>query len=176
MTLKLVKTQTLAATQATITFSSIPQGETDLLIVVSARVNNFTQSTLGVRFNGSTTGYSIRYAYGNGTGVTAGADSNISSLNAYYVIPGSGATANTFSNVSLYIPNYTLAANKSVTVDGVGENAATAAYQIQGAGYWASTAAISSVDLFDNGGNSFVAGTTVTLFTVTKGSGGATAA
>jgi len=87
-------------------------------------------------------------------------------------IPGSTATANTFGNGSLYIPNYAGATNKSLSFDSVAENNATSAWLQITAGLWSSTAAITRITL--SGWTALAAGSTVSLYTITKGSGGAT--
>ena len=60
-----------------------------------------------------------------------------------------------------------------MSVDAVGENNATQAFQIISAGLWANTAAITSIQLIpQSGGGTFVADSTVSLYGITKGSDG----
>jgi hypothetical protein len=64
-------------------------------------------------------------------------------------IPAATSTANTFGNVAIYIPNYTSSNNKSISVDGVGENNATTAFADLYAGLWANSSAITSITLYN---------------------------
>jgi len=151
--------------QAAITFSSIPQTYTDLRIVTSCRS---TASAVAVskqiKFNGSSSNLSSRRLFGSGSSTTS--DSFASNL-YIGIIPGATATASTFSNDLIYIPNYTGSTNKSVSADSVSENNATEAYQALFAGLWSNTAAITSIELSLVSGN-FAQYSTATLYGISK--------
>lgn len=166
--MKLIETKTLTGTAASIEFTSIPQTYTDLLVLVSLRGTTSQIYILtDIFFNGSTTGFSSRGLEGNGSSAVSYTNSTI------YINAGNGATstANTFSNHSIYIPNYAGSTNKSVSVDGVSENNATTAYASIQAGLWANTAAITSIQIKARA-DSFVAGSTVSLYGIKSGSDG----
>jgi len=158
--MKLIETKTLTSTQSSIEFTGIPQNFTDLFILASLRGNTAQIYTLTeLRFNGSSTGNSSRTLEGNGS------TSSSQSLSTYiYPNAGNGAnsTSNTFSNQSIYIPNYAGSINKSVTIDAVLENNATTAYSSTIAGLWSNTAAITSLAILTN--DLFVAGSTISLY------------
>jgi hypothetical protein len=79
----------------------------------------------------------------------------------------SGNTSNSFSNSSVYIPNYTSSNYKSVSIDSVYENNATTAYCNLQAGLWSSTSSINQVTLVCTGsGQTFAANSTATLYGV----------
>ena len=127
---------------SSVTFSSIPQTYTDLVIKISARGNstgNYDQ--LLFTFNGSTTSFTGKYI--EGTGSTA----NSYSGGRYVFVNGNAATTNTFGNAEVYIPNYAGSQNKSYSLDDVGENNATNALSHLTAGLWSNTAAITSITL-----------------------------
>jgi len=151
----------LNANAASVTFANIPQtGYTDLKIVVSARTDNANNTIyLGTEFNGVTTGYSARDLYGTGSA----AASRVPTGTFAPVIPGSTSTANTFSNMEIYIPNYTSSANKSYSADSVTENNGTTAFQAMTALLWSNTAAITSIKLTPELG-SLVTGSTFSLY------------
>ena len=155
---KIASTTVGSGGTATITFSNIPQGYTDLKIVYSTRDGDTGGSAVYVTFNGLSTNRSMRLLQGTGS------VANSSTWSLIYGRGNSGdRTANTFSNGEIYIPNYTSSNNKSVSIDSVEENNATGAYAGLTAGLWSSTAAITSVTLSPSAGN-FVQYTTATLY------------
>lgn len=152
----------LNATTASVTFSNIPQtGYTDLKIVASMRTNYGTYpDDMSLQFNGSSTGYANRQVYGTGSS----ASSNAPFTDRIYIgtADSSAATASTFSNTEIYIPNYASSNYKSVSVDSVSENNATAGYTNFVAGIWSNTAAITSIVI--SGYSTIVAGSTFSLY------------
>jgi len=155
-TYTLIEAKNLTSTTTSVTFTSIPATYTDLLLKVSARTN-ITQVAWSLRtnFNSSTSNYTNRILTGSGSAASSGTES------APYAgaIPGANATASTFSNTELYIPNYTSSNYKSYSVDAVSENNATEAYAQLIDGLWSDTTAISSIKLELTGAtpNDFVA-------------------
>jgi hypothetical protein len=135
---------------STITFSSIPGTYTDLCLKVSFRDSSANdRRVLFARFNGLTSGYTERSIRGYNGGVASQTDNGGTNSTAIWDLPAANATASTFSNVEIYIPNYTSSNNKSISADGVGENNATNG-AIAGftAGLLTLTSAITSIDLF----------------------------
>ena len=129
--------------QGTITFSSIPDTFTDLVLVYSLRNTN-TNTYATLYFNGVTTSFSQRELRGTGgTGVTTQAN-NDSILRA--TVTPSGATAGIHSVSKITIPQYTSSFRKSFLVEAITENNAALAYQMIIAGKW-TTSAISSIQL-----------------------------
>jgi hypothetical protein len=147
---------------ASISFTSIPSTYTDLIIQMSARVSSGSDGTLYFDFNSSTANFSWRRLLGDGTSAT----SNSGSSNAVGVINRADWTASTFSNNSIYIPNYAGSTNKSFSVDAVLENNATATVQGFWAGLWSNTAAITSIT-FTNAAN-FAEYSTAVLYGISK--------
>lgn len=148
----------LAASAASVTFTNIPQtGYTDLKIVMSIRGDN-TANYGSVLFNNSSTGYTRKILYGNGSSVASTSPTGYESLS----INPSDATSNTFENYEMYIPNYTSSNYKSFSVDAVGENNGTTAQAIFHAGLWSNSAAITSIVIQPTG--NFVANSTFSLY------------
>jgi hypothetical protein len=149
---KLIQTVTVGASGATsVDFTSIPQGYTDLLILYSGRsTRSAGGDDLYIRFNGLSTNLSSRDPYGNGTSATAFNDASIAYV-GYFT--GDTATVSTFSNGSIYIPNYTASVAKSISGDAVSENNATAATQLFGTGLWNSSAPITQISIYALNGN-----------------------
>jgi hypothetical protein len=152
-TMVLISSQILSSAAASVTFSSIPSTYTDLKLVASVRDAASTSNNGYNRltFNGTSTGYSERFVYGNGSsaGSSTGGSSYLSlSGNS---IDSAGNTANTFSSFEVYIPNYASSNYKSVSSDGVGEDNSTTAYLLLYSGLWSNTAAITSMTITSNG-------------------------
>jgi len=165
----LIQTITVGAGGAsTMDFSGIPNTFTDLYITLSSRTTT-TDVTQYVTFtfNNNTTGYTYRYLFGNGglgAGVFSSSGSRADMLGP--ITDGANATANTFGNAAIFIPNYAGNTNKSISIDGVMEQNATEAYPQIWSGLWSNTSAISSIQLKSN--VSFVQGTTASLYGVSK--------
>lgn len=169
MSVTLISTITVGAGgAASIDFTSIPGTYTDLMVVLSGQASN-ANTDGNVTFNGLTTNLSSRQLYGSGS--ATGSANNASKILSYALANASTYTANTFSNVTIYVPNYAGSTNKSVSIDAVVENNATAAFQSLIAGLWASTAAITQVTLKADTGN-LVQYSTASLYGITKGSSG----
>ena len=152
----------LNASAASITFSNIPQtGYTDLKIVMSMRSADVSNVAFecSLTFNGNTTGYTAKQLYGDGS---TAASSSPTVRPAGFIV-GTSATASTFSNGELYIPNYTSSNYKSYSVDSVTETNATTQYMNLLAGLWSNTAAITSIALAGTSG-SFAANSTFSLY------------
>ena len=174
MTMRLIETKTLPSTAASIEFTEIPQDGTDLVVLISGRSSRSGQvrDELFVGFNNNTSGYTLLALRGDGSTTS----SNTNGSSTYFGrmdMPAASATSNTFSNISVYIPNYAGSTNKSISGDSVMENNATESWQQIVAGLWSNTAAITSIQLKPEVAN-FEAATTISLYKITKGTDGTT--
>jgi hypothetical protein len=153
---------------AAIDFTSIPATYENLIIKISARINTAAIDThLIVTFNGNSGNlYSYKRVSGNGSAPGSYSETNQTSMNLYSTVNGTTSTANTFSNVEFYIPNYAGSTNKVLQVDAVLENNATTAWAIMYSGSWANTSAINRVTL--TGSASFLENSTAYLYGIVK--------
>jgi hypothetical protein len=166
--MKLIQTITLTANTKSITFSSIPQDATDLLITLSARMSG-TADIVSVQLNNNSSSIYSERRLGNEAGSTTNG-STINNVDTSFLGANhSGTTSNTFSNCQIYIANYSSSAQpKNYSVDamtsGNANNTRTNVF-IHGADF-VSSVAITSVRLqaFLN----FVSGSTASLYTITK--------
>jgi hypothetical protein len=171
-----IYTQTVSGSSTgIITFNSIPQYFTDLQVVISSRdlsTSGINGATVGIIINGDTSTnnlYSGTTLKGTGSSVLSDRGTNQQFL-AQSFQTNPSYTSNTFAITTFYIPNYTGSNFKSWTVDNVTENNATAANQFLGAGLYRGTAAVTSLSFYDGGGPyNFAAGSTFTLYGITKG-------
>lgn len=163
-----------AAGQAAIEFTVIPQIYTDLRIMLSARSSNSgTRNDVNLTFNSDA---SSSYAYQR----LIGYDSNQyyantgTGLNTGFTTTGNGATANTFGNTEIYIPNYRSYTTKSWYTNCVSENNSGTSWIVHLNGHtFANTLPISSIRL-DFASGSFMQYSSATLYGITAGSDGLT--
>jgi hypothetical protein len=174
-TKELIQTVTIGSAGATtIEFTNIPQGFTDLLIVASTRAGaGAVARNMNIRFNASTLGYSERMIDSNGSSASSANTSG--SLINWSFEADSGATTSTFSNISLYVPNYSsVASYKSMVIHSSSENNGSTGYNRLTSGLWTSNSPITSVSLIAESGSSFVQYSSASLYGFRRGSDGAT--
>jgi hypothetical protein len=156
-----IATTTLGS-NATITFSSIPSGYTDLrLVVVGTTTNNIAGQ---VRVNGDTgTNYSGTYIQGTGTVVQS---SKYSSGSRIWLNPDNGTSTTVPTMHTLDIFSYSGSTNKScLTTSSDDRNGS--GYVVAQVALWRSTSTITSITIETNGGT-FATGTTATLYGILK--------
>jgi len=151
---------------SSVTFSSIPQTYTDLMLQTSLRTNYASVDDWDQTiFNSDTSGnYSFTYLYGNGsttgTGKTASNATGIQLTRA----SGANATSNTFGSSTAYIANYTSSNAKQISVDDISEsNISSGVTQQMIAGLYRGSA-ISSITLSPVNGTSFTQYSTFYLY------------
>ena len=154
---------------STIDFSSIPSTYTDLLLKVSLRNSSANdRRILFIRFNGLTSGYTDTSIRGYNASALSQTDNGGTNSTPVWDLPAANATANTFSNQEIYIPNYASSAQKSISSDGIGENnGANGAIAGLTAALLNTTSAISSMSLFCSPGD-FVQYSTAYLYGIKK--------
>jgi hypothetical protein len=168
MTLQLIETKTLGTAAASIEFTSIPQDGTDLLIQLSGRSarSNLIDYAL-LRFNTNASNYSMRTLYWQ---PPLGA--SFSDTSVYLPITSNLQNTNGFSSCQFYIPNYAGSTNKSISAEGVGEHNTNTSGEMNMyiiAGLWSNTSAITSIQLTTLTANNFMAGSSASLYKITKG-------
>lgn len=162
-----------SGSQATITFSSIPQTHTDLKIVLSGRATGAV-AAIGVyiKFNNDGTAgnyLSAQEAVGQATVMTAQQLASTTNGSIIGYAAGTTNTAHPLTNLEVLIPNYTGSTFEkgytSLAMLNHLSNTATSQVQMWG-GQWIGTpASISRIDLTIASG-SFMDGTTATLYGV----------
>lgn len=163
VTYNLIASNTLTSSAASVTFSAIPNTYTDLVLRLSGRSDSAGSKDLLLEFNGSSSALgSYVSVYGNGST----AQSLISSGQIFVRvgdIPPNTFTSNSFSSAEIYLPSYTVAANKPLSSFSATENNATQARIDAYAGLWSSTTAITQLRVYLNTGN-FVSGSSFFLY------------
>lgn len=156
---------------ASLTFTSIPSTYTDLILYTSLRINGapaaWTIARCKLQVNSITTGYTNRLLYSGGGGSPA-SDVGTDQITFFYC-NASDSTSNTFSNASIYIPNYAGSTNKTFSVDSVAEsNGATQGILSINAGLLTNTAAITSLTVTQADAYNFVQHSTAYLYGVSN--------
>ena len=130
---------------ASIDFTSIPATYTDLALKASI---NTSAGDPRLTFNSSSSGYSERLLYGNGTSAASA-----SGTGSYFNWALQGINiANMFTSNDVYIPNYASSNNKSVSSDNVQEANQTTVAAYLFAGLWSNSAAITSITVTQSSG------------------------
>jgi len=158
-----------ASGASSVTFNNIPQtGYTDLKVVMSGRITGYSGTTydyLGITFNSdATSSYNNIVLYGNGSSAGSFSVSPTTSIRQAVTMPSDAATANTFGNSEMYIPNYLGSAYKSVSTDSVSENNGTTTYGTLASGVWNKTTAINAVTFVPLQGTKFTQYSTFSLY------------
>jgi hypothetical protein len=163
----LLETIELSQSAASVTFDNIPQtGYSGLKIVMSARStatfgNNFYDTYLTI--NGTNVTWRDILGQGSGTVTSRNDTTSFPTLG----VTSSQATASTFGNVEIYIPNYnSTSTNKSISMDSVSESNGTQAAAQLSAGLYASNTAITSITItpYNSPTGSFVQYSTFSLY------------
>ena len=152
-----IASQTLGSATASVTFSSIPQGYTDL-VVVSNMAGTGVDAT-SIRFNGDTgNNYSYTRLYGSGSAAASTRESNISVLKTGLISTTSITSPDT---IITHINNYS---NSTTYKTAISRSAATS-YVASFVGLWRSTSAITSLTLLiETGSPNIASGSTFTLY------------
>ena len=154
---------------ATIEFTSIPATYTDLVVLASLRGTvSATNDDFLLKINndGTTSRYTTRSLSGNGA-TASSATSGYTDFAYLGVCDAATATASTFSNHQIYIPNYAGSNQKSYSADTVQENNNATAFASLHAGLYNQTTAITSLVFLTATGN-FAQYSTATLYGIKK--------
>ena len=168
-TMTLISSYTVTGSaQSSFSFTSIPSTYSDLCIKLSGR-GSFAggEDTPFVRFN-SDSGSNYYFVFGSGRGGVPTA-SGQNPGNAFWcgTIPGAGDTSGSFSNIEIYVPNYTSTTlKKAMRAESIVSGMTGSMYQRTFGGYWnGTTAAINTVTIgIVSNGYSYDVGTTAYLY------------
>jgi hypothetical protein len=164
-TFTLIETKTLTSNELTVVFSSIPATYTDLYIVNSVRGSQSSvNESYNIYFNGTNTNLDGTRWYGTGTTVEADATNGLEAV-------GNNATADVFSNESIYIFDYTSTTGTKHFMFECGTSTnGTNGYQIFGTGRWnpATSVAINSITFDGNSSTTLLTGSTFSLYGILK--------
>lgn len=167
--LSLIDTQTLSVAASSVTFSSIPQGYTDLVLVANARSSaSTTNDAIKMQFNGDTGAnyYGARLQNNSTSSVITNYDVGTSNIYPGWMT-GATSPANISATTEVSIPGYsgTTFAKTALGHTDLMQAASSSNMNVGLWGsWWNSTAAITSISLTPNTGANFVAGSTFSLY------------
>jgi hypothetical protein len=162
-----IATQTLSASAQSVTFSSIPQGYTDLVLVVSAKNTVGQNYETWLRFNSDTTSsYSQTFLQNYANSTQAGRNANITEIRC-----GKMNTTSFDTNI-VHINNYSNNTTYKTTLSRHNN-----AEFVTGAmaGTWRKTSAITTIDVICETGANYTAGSTFSLYGIAVGNSSAKA-
>lgn len=164
-TYEAIETYTLAASQASISFSSIPGTYTDLILVATAKslIAGATDS-FGIAVNGVTSAtYSRTYLETSGTGAgTSGRQTSQIRIVTDYVM---GTAGNDFGVYTWNFMNYSNTTTKKTVLYRGGNNSNTGGFNVQTTAYLVpTTSAISSLTIATMNGPNWAIGSTFNLY------------
>lgn len=159
-----IATNTLSSSSSTVTFSSISGAYTDLVLVMNPIANTAGGSFPYLRFNGDAgSNYSRTMIQGTGSAVQT--DRQASGTEGY-IIYGNTVQTDTAFNAIVNIMNYSNTTTYKTFLSRTNQASGTGRVEAL-IGMWRSTSAITSIVL-TCGDNSFVSGSTFTLYGILK--------
>lgn len=167
-TYDLISTTTVGTAVASVSFSSVSQTYTDLVLVCAARTSRAaTSDNLIVRFNSDSTAiYSSTNLFGDVNGIGSARSSNDTSC-VWSYIPSASQSAGRFGVATMNIMNYANTTTQKTTISSSGNYAAQLELT---ANYYRSTSAISTITILSATASNIAVGSTFTLYGIKAGS------
>ena len=152
-----IATNTLVSAAGTVTFSSIPQTYTDLVLVFNGKNGTGNNYEITTQLNGDTgSNYSYTNLRGNGSAASSFRESSITAFRLFYTESTMGnaiISFNNYANTTTYKTYLSRSNSPSFSTDAI-------------VGLWRSTAAVTSIAMTVVAGAQFQIGSTFTLYGV----------
>jgi len=154
-----IATTTLSSAQATISFTSISSGYTDLICIINM-TRSASGNNLSLRLNSDTgTNYSSTYLEADGSSTYSGRGSNEAAMRIAAIAGGFGTDQST---IIINLQNYSNATTYKTVLTRYSEASTIVGCSI---GLWRNTSAITSIDFSAYGSSTnFLTGTVATLY------------
>lgn len=162
-----IATQTLGSAASSVTFSSLPQNYTDLIIVGSVKNTANNGDEVAFQLNGDTSSsYSRTRIFGDGSTASSGRASNQTK----------GALAiNSTAQFSTVIANFQNYSNGTTNKTVISRGSDASNYVSAYVSLWRNTSPITQITLLPDSGTTFVSGSTFTIYGVAAGNSSAKA-
>lgn len=156
-------TITLGSAAATVTFGSIPSGYRDLRLVCVMTSGNGGNGVVAIRYNGDTAANYLNVGmYGEATSATGSYANTVS----YQYMSSTSIQTTEATTSTLDIMDYAQADKHKTFIGRSGTSGATVSNVVATASRWASTSAVTTLNIFINGTGTFAAGSTFVLYGV----------
>ena len=168
-TYELITGETLGSSAASYTFTAIPSTFTDLVLRTSIRgtaAYNSDSVYLNINNGAGYTLYSKTFMQGNGATASSNRASADGTLNVGLQSNGGNNTANSFTSMEVYIPNYASTTNKPISAINAMEQNSTTAYITAGAFLSRLTAATNSLTITND--SNLAAGSSFYLYGISN--------
>ena len=153
-----IASQTLASAAASVTFSSIPQGYTDLVLVFAGTMTTLDNNC--VQFNGDTGSvYSVTRLIGNGSAASSSRSGSTTQIQL-------GEIATSQSTDIIQIMNYS---NSTTYKTVLGRSSDVDGFLKANVGLYSSTNAITSIKIFSGGAYNYPIGSTFSIYGIAGG-------
>lgn len=162
-----IATTTLSSTSSTVTFSSIPQTYTDLIVVANSKFTQTSARFISMQYNGDT-GSNYRSVYYFGAASSTGTASSIADTSARI---GNGSSNNAFGVCVANIFDYTNTTTYKTSIGRAGTNDYAICYMATWKGSTGSaTQAINSVTVTcdTTATNAFASGSMFSLYGIKR--------
>lgn len=162
LTYEPISTTTLGSATATITFSSIPQTYTDLVLVIFGANSNADANDTGYMQYNSDTGnnYSDTIVYTEGNTPTSFRTTNSNAIGLWTIMGGTNTSR--YSSIIVNFQNYSNTTTYKTTLNRIGTPTSSGGWTNMSVGLWRNTNAISSILV--GGGSNWRSGSTFTLY------------
>jgi len=162
-----IASQTLGSATSTVTFSSIPQNYTDLVIIGAVKNTANNGDEVAFQLNGDTTSsYSRTRLFGDGSSAASGRASNQTK----------GALAiNSTAQFSTVIANFQNYSNGATFKTVLSRGSDASNYVSSYVSLWRNTSPITQITLLPDSGTTFTSGSTFTIYGVAAGNSSAKA-
>jgi hypothetical protein len=164
-------TQTVATATSSVTFSSIPSGYTDLVLVISNATTTVTGYSYTYSLNNDTgSNYSLTLLDGNGSAAQSVRYSNVTNTQAYLGTWTAGMSTTEPTTIIVQLMNYSNATTYKTSLC----RSNTASRQVDAVvGLWRSTAAVNRWDIQAQPGANIGVGSTFSLYGIANADQGA---
>lgn len=157
-----ISTTTLGSATATVTFSSIPQTYTDLVLVIFGANSNADANDTGYMQYNSDTGnnYSDTIVYTNGNTPTSFRATNSNAIGLWTIM--GNTDSNRYSAIVVNFQDYANTTTYKTTLNRIGTPTGSGGWTNMSVGLWRNTNAITSILV--GGGSNWRSGSTFTLY------------
>ncbi len=170
ITHSLIASSTSSSGVSNVTFSSIPNTYTDLKLLISARTNRASnEDSVGIALNDTSGATSWILLFNSGNSLNSGTSTSLGYGAAFAGrVSAASTTTGEFSNLEIYLPNYTTSQNKTFSTTGGQESNDSNTYSTLLLSMRTLTSAVNQILIVPGNGTQFVAYSSFYLYGIKK--------